>query len=779
MMYKHSCFLFDKLNPLAAVSLLIGLVFSCAGFAAQNTNFPIDENGVLGSLNSNDFTVISADDGSLEKIAEQKNDSGNYRIEWIWHFDVVGTSDSVHLEAQATSSRRGMDYYEFSYQVGGASDWIPLGTLSQTTMTSHSWTMEGISGDVYIRAVDSNQENDGKRANQLWIDYLTIQSTGEGSTPLGAPSDLSAQAVSESEIQLTWSDNASGETGFELKRTTCDGIDTVIAPLVPDSISYLDIGLAPQTCYSYQIRAYDSEGGSAYSNEASASTSVTTGGSTGPATDKIIAGYFPSWGIYNARKYWVSYIPFDRITHVNYAFANVDSGSLQVIIGDAFADETNNKDPETANGLPAGNLHQLTHYRDYGHNGPAYPHLKIIISVGGWSWSENFSDAALTPESRWRFAESLKNFVETYQLDGADLDWEYPTGDIDNCGEPGNVCRAEDPVNHALLIMACRAKLDELGPGKELSIAMAAGFETIAQVMPPVVDNSLLLDINGYPQVYMRNPDNSEEEYVVGTQTAADMLNYVHVMNYDMVSAYGHDTTRHHAPMYGYEGPGGDPAMNDTAREHLLKFNSHYAIQAYRHVHSDYTDFNPDDHALNAANGVAEIPASKLTFGVPMYGRGFKSVDAGDWDGYEGLFQFTDDSTRRRVPKGTWDGGKWGNTGVFSYWDILLNYGGDADSPVNNIWRLAPAVPARPYGPYVLSGDLFIGFDDRDSLTHKIIYVNEQEMAGVMFWDFPGDISQAQVEQGVAGAGTSYPEKSLIHHIAETLETLFNPPPDQ
>ena len=96
-----------------------------------------------------------------------------------------------------------------------------------------------------------------------------------------------------------------------------------------NSISYLDSGLAPQTCYSYQIRAQGQDTYSAYSNEASASTTITPGGDTGPATDKIIAGYFPAWGIYNARKYWVSYIPFDRITHVNYAFANVDSGSLQ------------------------------------------------------------------------------------------------------------------------------------------------------------------------------------------------------------------------------------------------------------------------------------------------------------------------------------------------------------------------------------------------------------------------------------------------------------------
>jgi len=770
-MYKKVHFLSDQFNFLAVVLLLLGLLFSTVCLSAQNTNFATGETGVWGNLTSNDFNATGADDNSLEKIAEQKDGAGNYRIEWIWHFNVIGASNSLQVEGQATNTKHGMDFYNFSYMCLGDEDqvWKPLKTMNQTTMTSYTWTMSCISGAVDIKVVDSNQESDSKRANQLWIDYLYIQSTGEVSSSLGAPSDLSAQAASETEIQLTWSDNASNETGFMLERKT-DVINYAeISTLAANTNNYLDTGLDSLTTYTYRVRAVDDSSTSDYSNEASATTQNTTGGSTGPNTDKIIAGYFPSWGIYNARKYWVSYIPFDRITHVNYAFANVDSGSLEVIIGDTFAEETNTKDPETDNGLPAGNLHQLTHYRDYGHNGDAYSHLKIIISVGGWSWSENFSDAALTPESRWKFAESLKNFVETYDLDGADLDWEYPTGDVTNCGEQGNVCRSEDPVNHALLIMACRAKLDELGPGKELSIAMPAGYATIARVMPPLVDNSLLVDGSGDSLFYMRNPESPFDEHRVATDTAVDMLNYVHIMNYDMVSAYLEDTTRHHAPLYGYEGSSGDPATGE--KEYLTKYNSHYAIQAYRYVHNDYSGFNPDDPALDGLSGVAEIPASKLTFGVPMYGRGFKSVDTGEWEGYEGLFQFTDDSTRRRVPKGTWDGGKWGNTGVFSYWDILLNYGGDEEQPMGNVWPVVPPFPARPYGPYILTGDLFIGFDNRDSLTDKMIYLTDHDMAGVMFWDFPGDISQAQLEQGVAGASDA--EKSLIHHIANTLEDIF------
>jgi chitinase len=442
------------------------------------------------------------------------------------------------------------------------------------------------------------------------------------------------------------------------------------------------------------------------------------------------------------------------------------------------AEETNRKDPETDNGLPAGNLHQLTHFRDVGHNGPAQEHLKVIISVGGWTWSDDFSTVALTPESRWAFAESLKSFVQTYDLDGADLDWEYPTGNPADCGEAGNTCRPEDPVNHALLILAARAKLDELGPGKELSIAMPADPAKIARIMPPMVDNQLLLDAGA--TVIMRNPTALAEELLVdpGT-TAMDALNYLHVMAYEMAGAGWEDTARHHAPLYGYEGPSGDPAALDPAKEHLLRFNSHHAVQAYRYVHDDYAaaGFDPDTPALDPVYGVEEIPAHKLVLGLPMFGRAFDSVDVGSHDGYDGLFQYTDSSVRRRTPKGTYDGGKWGNTGVFAYWDILLNHGGDEAEPGHNLRRVVEPQPdGRSYGPYTLEGDLFIGFDDQTSVAGKMGYVVDQGLAGAMFWDLPGDLSQSLIDQGVAGAAAAYPAKSLIDHMATTLETLSPAP---
>lgn len=75
------------------------------------------------------------------------------------------------------------------------------------------------------------------------------------------------------EIDLTWEDNSEDEDGFKIERRLTDGgvfsqID--IAPA--DATTYASTGLSPNTWYSYQIRAYNAYGDSAYSNEASAKT---------------------------------------------------------------------------------------------------------------------------------------------------------------------------------------------------------------------------------------------------------------------------------------------------------------------------------------------------------------------------------------------------------------------------------------------------------------------------------------------------------------------------
>ena len=138
-----------------------------------------------------------------------------------------------------------------------------------------------------------------------------------------------------------------------------------------------------------------------------------------------------------------------KLTHINYAFANVKDGRLV----EGFAHD-------------AENLRVLTGLR------ARNPELRVLVSVGGWTWSKGFSDAALTAESRRRFCESAVAYLKRHDLDGLDVDWEYP-------GLPGdnNPYRPEDRANFTALMTDLRAHLDAAATGsdKHYLLTFAAG----------------------------------------------------------------------------------------------------------------------------------------------------------------------------------------------------------------------------------------------------------------------------------------------------------------
>lgn len=92
------------------------------------------------------------------------------------------------------------------------------------------------------------------------------------------------------------------------------------------------------------------------------------------------------------------------------------------------------------------------------------PGLKVMLSVGGLGWSRNFSDMALTANGRETFARSCLNLIKRFNLDGIDIDWEFPGYP----GEGGNIFRAEDKQNYTLLFKTLRATL-----GKQYLITTA------------------------------------------------------------------------------------------------------------------------------------------------------------------------------------------------------------------------------------------------------------------------------------------------------------------
>jgi C1A family cysteine protease len=107
-----------------------------------------------------------------------------------------------------------------------------------------------------------------------YVGYAASYVLYDGSTPPAAPSGLAATAVSSSQVDLAWTDNASNETGFKIER--CTGTDcsdfAPIATVGANVTSYSDTGPTASTSYIYRVRAYNAGGDSDYSNTATAVT---------------------------------------------------------------------------------------------------------------------------------------------------------------------------------------------------------------------------------------------------------------------------------------------------------------------------------------------------------------------------------------------------------------------------------------------------------------------------------------------------------------------------
>jgi len=290
-----------------------------------------------------------------------------------------------------------------------------------------------------------------------------------------------------------------------------------------------------------------------------------------PGSGRIV-GYFTAWSVYG-RNYHVADIQADRLTHINYAFANI-SASGECALGDPYADIDKFYDGDSWDtGALRGSFHQLQKLKQ------AHPHLRTLISVGGWTWSAHFSDVALTDASRQKFAASCVAFMDQYGFDGIDIDWEYPVGG----GLASNTYRPEDRHNYTLLMRELRRQLDELGSARGahylLTIAAPAGPGTYAHLE-------------------------------IGELAAA--LDWINLMTYDFHGSWD-PITNFNAPL---EATTADPSSDPDVRAH---FNVASAVEGY------------------LAGGA---PADKIVVGVPFYGRGWQgvaNVDHGLYQSHTGV----------------------------------------------------------------------------------------------------------------------------------------------
>lgn len=89
------------------------------------------------------------------------------------------------------------------------------------------------------------------------------------------PSNLAGTAVSTTQINLSWTDNSTNESGFKIQRRTGSGGYSIIGNATADIFTYSDSGLLPSTTYVYRVYSYNAVGNSpTYSNEVTVTTTA-------------------------------------------------------------------------------------------------------------------------------------------------------------------------------------------------------------------------------------------------------------------------------------------------------------------------------------------------------------------------------------------------------------------------------------------------------------------------------------------------------------------------
>lgn len=441
------------------------------------------------------------------------------------------TKDTVALSWGSSPGAEAYDIY-----INGA--WKG-GTWENSVTTATYGPLEA--GETYTFKVGAQRSVNGALEASANSNAVTLK-WGE----LAQPEGLQVVTATRSTVSLGWAP-VPGATSYDIYQ---DG-----AKVGSSSESrYVAAGLEEGKTYSYKVVGHNG----LWTSPESEAVPVVPGSNYNNIT------YYTSWSASTKdRNFHPGDLDLSQITHINYAFADVcwkkyGSGPRACEDPNIPAQDRYVHDGEIVIGDPTFDFQNFTAFELVK---AANPHLKLMISVGGWSWSNHFSNMAKTEETRRTFANSAVDFLREYKFDGLDIDWEYPV----EGGEDDNSRAPEDTENFTLLMKTVREALDAAGSedGKYYLLTIASGQG----------DN------------FVKNAD---------LANSVKYLDFINIMTYDFSGSW--ETLGHHnAPLfYDKEHP---KAASSASRNHVL------------------------GGLLGHLNG--GVPTHKLIAGVPYYGKGW------------------------------------------------------------------------------------------------------------------------------------------------------------
>jgi chitinase len=250
---------------------------------------------------------------------------------------------------------------------------------------------------------------------------------------------------------------------------------------------------------------------------------------------KEVIGYYPSWQWYDrSNLVKPSTIDYSKYSIINYAFLKpLPDGSLTIT--DAWADKNLLLGTINWSTAPTGYDSQVDLGNPAYHNPNTslihYAHtnnVEVMVSVGGWTLSNDFPAIAASPTKRTNFAHYCNKVIRLYDLDGIDIDWEYP-------GYTPHGGTTNDKTNYTLLMKELRDSLDALEIELTTNLKLTAAFGAAPARMADVEWDSIV-----------------------------PLMDYINLMSYDFFGSFS-PKTNHNSPLYA-------PLQGDST------FNLHSAV---------------------------------------------------------------------------------------------------------------------------------------------------------------------------------------------------------